>query len=270
MVTLNAFEAHMPDPDVRNIPHQHAFLLVGDKTFFAVHQTQFHCELHKYQLIFKITLNGKDDELRQLRKTYPREALFFCNGDDKESCWFSIPEIGSGDRTTLRGNIFVGLRRPPEKPKKDFFPWSLDRARPAIADVTVTVERVVLFRPFVHHESLPDFATFFVWGEGGEAHITNKQIAVMDSSPFEDRAFGPGVDFLASLAALPSEEGAPPRAPADWLQDTILKAGAVVTIPSIRIRDAETGAITIPPDPWVTEGEVYGALYRGVTPARPI
>ena len=76
---------------------------------------------------------------------------------------------------------------------------------------------MVLFRPFVHHESLPDFATFFVWGEGGEAHITNKQIAVMDSSPFEDRAFGPGVDFLASLAALPSEEGAPPRTPAPRL-----------------------------------------------------
>lgn len=270
MVTLNAFEAHMPDPDVRNIPHQHAFLLVGDKTFFAVHQTQFHCELHKYQLIFKVTLNGKDDDLRRLRRTYPREALFFCNGDDRESCWFSIPEIGCGDRTTLRGNIFVGLRRPPAAPKKDFFPWSLDRAKPAIADVTVTVERVVLFRPFVHHEPLPEYATFFVWGEGGEAHITNKQIAVMDSAPFEERAFGPGVDFLASLAALPAEEGERPRTPVDWLQDSILKAGAVVTIPSIRTRDAQTGAITIPPDPWVTEGEVYGALYRGVTPARPI
>ena len=258
MVTLNALTAHMPDPDVKNIPHQHAFLLVGDKTHFAVHQTQFHCELHKYQLIFKVTFNGKDDELRKLRKSYPDEALFFCNGDDKDTEWFSIPEIGCGDKTELKGNIFVGLRLPTEEPKPDFFPWSLDRAKPAIADVTVTVERVVLFRPFVHHEQLPDFATFFVWGENGEAHITNKQIAVMDTSPFEARSFGPGVDFLASL------DGG-----IAWMEETILKAGAVVTMPHIRVRDA-AGNIDIPKDVWVKKGEHYGALYRGVTPARPI
>ena len=258
MVTLNALTAHMPDPAVKNIPHQHAFLLVGDKTHFAVHQTQFHCELHKYQLIFKVTFNGKDDELRKLRKSYPDEAIFFCNGDDEATQWFSIPEIGCGDKTELSGNIFVGLRRPPPEPKPDFFPWSLDRAKPAIPDVTVTVERVVLFRPFVHHEQLPDFATFFVWGENGEAHITNKQIATMDTSPFERRSFGPDVDFLASLDGT-----------VDWLESSILKAGAVVTIPDIRVRDTG-GAITIPKDPWVTKGEYYGALYRGVTPARPI
>ncbi len=270
MVTLNAFEAHMPDPDVKNIPHQHAFLLVGDKTFFAVHQTQFHCELHKYQLIFKFSLNGKDDELRKLRKSYPGQALFFCNGDDRDSQWFSIPSIGSGDKTELSGNIFVGLRRPPAEPKKDFFPWSLDRAKPAIANVTVTVERIVLFRPFTHHETLPDFATFFLWGEGDEAHITNKQIAVMGTSPFERQAYGPGVDFLASLAVPPSEGDKVPQTPVDWLEPVMLKAGAIVTIPSIRVRDADTGAITIPPDPWVKEGEAHGALYRGLNPARAL
>lgn len=270
MVTLNAFHAHMPDPDVHNIPHQHAFLLVGDQTLFAVHQTQFHCELHKYQLIFKITLNGKDDELRRLRKIYPNEALFFCNGDDPATEWFSIPSIASGDKTTLEGNIFVGLRVPTEPPKPDFFPWSLDRAKPAIADVTVTVERIVMYRPFVHHETLPDYATFFVWGEGSEAHITNKQIAMMDPTPFEARTYGPGVDFLASLQIPPQMGEHAPASPVDWLEGTLLKAGVEVTIPTIRVRNAETGAVEVPPDPWVEQGGFYGALYRGLTPARPL
>lgn len=270
MVTLNAFEAHMPDPDVHNIPHQHAFVLVGDRTHFAVHMTQFHCELHKYQLIFKITLNGKDDALRKLRKRYPNEALFFCNGDDPKTEWFTIPSIGSGDKTTLKGNIFVGLRRPPPDPKPEFFPWSLDRAIPAIPDVTVTVERVVLFRPYAHHEQLPDFATFFLWGEGDEAHITNKQIALMDTSSFETRAFGPGVDFVASLRTPPPRGHKEFQTPVDWLEATMLKAGTVVTVPSIRCRDAVTQAVTIPPDPWMENGKTYGALYRGLTPARPI
>ena len=269
MVTLNAHHAHMPDPDVKNIPHQHAFLIVGDKVHFAVHQTQFHCELHKYQLIFKVTFNGLDDKVREWQKVYPGKAIFFCNSDDKAD-WFSIPSVGCGDKAELKGNIFIGLRRPPEHPKKDFFPWSLDRAIPIIKDVTVTVERIVLYRPFTHHEDLPEFATFFVWGEAGEAHITNKQIAVMDTSPFEARAYGPGVDFLASLAPMPIDPGETVKPPMEWMEDTILKAGAVVTIPQIRTRNAETGEVNIPKDPWVTEGEVYSALYRGVTPGRAI
>ncbi len=56
----------------------------------------------------------------------------------------------------------------------------------------------------------------------------------------------------------------------EWMEDSILKAGAVVTIPSIRTRDPETGAIDIPKDPWVQEGKVYSALYRGVAPGRAI
>ena len=270
MVTLNAFHAHMPDPDVRNIPHQHAFVLVGDKAAFAVHMTQFHCELHKYQLIFRITLNGAEAALRKLRKKYPSAALFFCNGDDRETEWFTIPSIGSGETTTLKGNIFVGLRRPPASPRPDFFPWSLDRAIPAIPDVTVSVERVVLFRPYAHHEQLPDDATFFLWGEEGEAHITNKQIAMMDTPPFEAAANGHGVDFVASLRTPDPRGDKVARTPVDWLDATMLKAGTVITVPSIRCRDAETGDVTIPPEPWMTEGATYGALYRGVTPARPI
>ena len=224
MVTLNALDAHMPEPDVKNIPHQHAFVLVGNKTHFAVHMTQFHCELHKYQLIFKITLNGKDDELRKVQKKHPDAALFFCNGDNSNTEWFSIPSIGSGDMTELKGNIFLGLRLPPDAPGPDFFPWSLDRVKPIIPDVTVTVERVVLFRPYAHHEKHPDFATFFLWGEGDEAHITNKQIAEMSSSEFEQRAFGRGKLIPVDLNDQPVD----PQLP---LQHRVALCGGMVVVP---------------------------------------
>ncbi len=269
---------HMPEPDVKNIPHQHAFVLVGDKTHFAVHMAQFHCELHKYQLIFKITLNGKDDALRDLRKEYPDEALFFCNSDGKAD-WFSIPSVAAGNadgsKKELRGNIFVGMRPfpPPDQMPPHFFPWKCDRAIPAITDVTVTVERIVLFRPYAHHEELPDFATYFLWGEGSEAHITNKQIAMLSSSEFETRSFGPDVDSVGSLAIPPSPDPAHdpgPVTPVDWLEDTLLTAGTVITIPSIHVRDLDTGDITIPPEPPLTKGQSYSALYRGITPARAI
>lgn len=263
---------HMPEPDVKNIPHQHAFVLVGDETHFAVHMAQFHCELHKYQLIFKYTLNGKDDDLRALRRDYPDKALFFCNSDDKDD-WFSIPSVAAGmadgSKKELRGNIFVGMRPfpPPEEIPPHFFPWKTDRATPAIADVVMTVERVVLFRPYAHHEDMPDFATYFLWGEGREAHITNKQVASLTSTEFEPRAFGPDVDFVGSLA-VPDDDGA--YSPVDWLEDTLLSAGTIITVPSIRTRDPHTGEITIPPKPPLIPGESYAALYRGVTPARAI
>lgn len=169
--------------------------------------------------------------------------------------------MGAGRTTTLRGNIFVGMRPfpPPDQMPPHFFPWKCDRVRPAIADVTVTVERVVLFRPYAHHETLPGFATFFLWGEGDEAHLTNKQVATLSSSAFETRAFGPDVDFVGSLAA-----------PVDWLEETLLAAGAIVTIPAIRLRDPLTGEITIPPEPPLKKGQTYSALYRGVTPARGV
>lgn len=255
MVTL---QAHMPEPDVHNIPHQHAFVLVGNKTHFAVHMTQFHCELHKYQLIFKITLNGKDDALRKLQKKHPRDALFFCNGDNKATEWFSIPEIGSGRLTTLKGNIFLGLRRPPPEDKMpaNFFPWSLDRVKPAIADVTVTVERVVLFRPYAHHERHPDHLTFFLWGEGDEAHVTNKQIGRRSSTVYEAASYGPDVDMVASLATAP-----------DWLEETMLCAGTVVSTPAIRNYD-DAGNRTVPPKPPFEEGKPVTMLYRGMTPGR--
>lgn len=252
-------KAHADTGAVHNMPHQHAFVLVGDDTRFAVHMTQFHCELHKYQLIFEIDMGDRDDELADLRQQYPDAALFLCN-DDNTDFWFSIPSLASGQTTEIVGNIFVGLRRPPPVMGDHFFPWSTDRAIPAIANVRVKITRVVMFRPYAHHEELPEFATYFMWGKGDEMHMTNKQIAHMPTGPFEAQAFGPDVDMVMSLAGCP-----------DWLQDdAIQEAGLYVTCPDYLNFDPITGDNIVPCTPRFADGEGFTVLYRGVPPGRNV
>jgi hypothetical protein len=256
LVHLNA---HEDVPVVANEPHQHAFVIVGDQTRFAVHMTQFHCELHKYQLIYEFDIGDKDGELARLRRDYPDEALFLCN-DDPTAHWFSIPALASGRVTEFHGNIFVGLRRPPPVPPPHFFPWKKDRAKPAVADVTVKVRRIVHFRPFAHHESLPPYATFLLFGKGDEVHMTNKQVAALATGPFQPAAFGPDVDFVMSLAERPA-----------WLvDDAILEAGLVMSAPGFPNRDPATGAPTTPCKTRFPKGDRVPMLYRGTGPAREI
>ena len=268
MVTLNAHE-HVPQ--VENEDHQHAFVLVGKHQLFGVHMTQYHCELHKYQVIIKLSL--PDDvytEFIALRDNFPHDTLILCNEKNpppgtaaSEVHEFCIPDLGSARVTKFRANIFHGIRPlSPEEIAADhhFFPWARKYVRPAIADFEATVERVVLFRPLQHHRQLPDYATYLLFGDGdsGESHMTNLQTATLVTGPLEPQVFGPDFDSVMSLQQRP-----------DWLeQDAILEAGIIVTAPKLRLLDADTGQPTIPPDPPFNPGESIELLYRGIGPAR--
>ena len=250
-----------PDADeLKNDPCQHAFVIVGDKTLFAVHMTQFHDELHKYQLVFEIDIGDSLKGFQKIRKQYPEAALFFCNGDPHKD-HFSIPSIPSGKSKKLNGNIFVGLRLPlPKVMPEHFFPWNLTRCKPAVADVEVRVKRIVLYRLFAHHERLPPYATYFLFGKGDEAHLTNKQIGTLASGKFDARAYGPDVDTVLSLAARP-----------DWLvDDNLLEAGIVVSVADNPNYDPDTGKPKIPCEPRFKKDHTYNVLYRGLSPARPV
>ena len=123
----------------------------------------------------------------------------------------------------------------------------------------VEVERILLFRPFAHHLKQPDYATYVLWGEGHEAHMTNLQTARLASGKFEAPAFGPDYDHVMSLESAP-----------DWLDECLLEAGIVVSIPSIRLNDAETGAPTIPCGVPIKSGKEFTLLYRGMTPVKTV
>lgn len=255
----HAHEAHRPPDFLSNHPHQHAFLVVGDKTLFAVHMTQYHHEEHKYQLVMKVVLPpAARTMLEKTKKKFPQDTFVLCNDDHD---LFMVPDLPAGRKRTFRGNLFQGLPAFTEKDEADphFFPWDKRRTTPLVPDIEVEVERIVTFRPFAHHLRQPDFATYLLWGEGDEAHMTNLQTARLASGPFEVPAFGPDYDHVMSL------RGAP-----DWLDGPLLEAGIVVSVPSLRLHDARTGAPTIPIGVPFAAGEAVSVLYRGLPPERVV
>jgi hypothetical protein len=244
---------------VSNMPHQHALTLVGRETIFGVHMTQYHCEEHKYQLILKLEL--PTDALlayQDQRKAFPLDYFVLCND---ESDKMMIPDLASGERTSFKANIFQGLPpfRPEDEKDPHFFPWALMRVEPLAGGFEVRIARVVSYRVFAHHYELPNFATYLLFGEGSEAHMNNVQTAHLATGPFEANAFGPDYDHVMSLEAAP-----------EWLDPVLLKAGIVVTTPSVRLRDPKTGFPSIPCDPPFANGSAFDVLYRGIGPARQV
>jgi hypothetical protein len=245
----------MRSPRLHNMPHQHAMTLVGHKTVFAIHMTQFHMEEHKYQLVFEASFpSWVAEKLDTARRQNPKDWFILSNAESDE---FTIPDLASGRKRTYRAQIFQGLPEFSDEDEKSphFYPWSPDRARPLIDDFDVEVKRIVTFRPFAHHLQLPEFATYLLFGKGREAHLTNLQTAHLQTGPFQTCAFGPDYDHVMSLARRP-----------DGLADAQLEAGIVVTLPAIRLRDRLTGEQTIPGKWPFNPGDDLRLLYRGMLP----
>ncbi|WP_300035331.1 hypothetical protein [uncultured Roseobacter sp.] len=244
---------------VYNPPHLHAFSLIGYEHVFAVHMTQYHHEVHKYQIAYRAELpDAVLEEYRQVRRNNPGDFIVMCNHAEDP---FIIPAIPSREKRTFRANIFQGMPSFPPEFLDDphFFPWDPEKVvQPIAGDFTATVGRMVLFRPFAHHYQQPDIATYLLFGEDGEAHMTNLQTASLASGPFEPDAFGPDYDHQLTLKSAPS-----------WLHPTLLKAGVIVTVPSVRLRDAE-GKPTIPCSSPFANGETIEVMYRGMGPPRQV
>ena len=282
MVTFNALEHGVGD-QLTNEAHQHAFFLVGKERLFGVHMTQFHCELHKYQVIFQLWLpNEVYQQYIELRAANPKDSFLLCNAKDTKNSLntdvrsFSIPDLVSGNlkapslesgkTNKFSANIFQGIRPLSEAEiaaDSHFFPWAKKYVKPAIGEFEVTVKRIVCFRPFDHLATLPLYARYLIWGDAksGETHMTNLQNASMVSNVFEPQVFGPDYDHVMSLAARP-----------DWLEqdDSILEAGIVVSTPIVQLLDADSGEPTIPDKQPFPEGSEIEVLYRGIGPTRKV
>lgn len=239
---------HDPDgPVISNMPHQHAFTIVGADAFFGVHMTQYNHEMHKYQLILRFSLPAEIAAgLREVMAKFPRDLFVLANDEEDE---FNIPSLAAG-RKSFIGNIYQGL---PDFPPDSPFPWTPDVVRPVFGKVQVTVEHVVSFRPFSHAEPMPDHASYLMFGKGAEAHMTNLQTATVQRGANGALLFGPGYDHVVTLSAAPH-----------WIAPEMLEAGAVFTLPSIPLRDPNTGAARIPCGIPIAEGETLVLDYRGL------
>ena len=246
---------------IKNHPHQHAFTIVGNKHFFGVHMTQFHCEVHKYQIILRLSMPEiYETELRAAREEHPDAFFVLCNRD-AQSEWFTIPSLGSRMTTGFVANIFHGIPPTPADMDNHYFPWAGKYCDPMIADVPITIDRLALYRPFPHNDTAPKYATYWLFGEGDEAHITNLQTAGLASGLLEGspQLYGTDIDTVISLSGAP-----------DWLGQDQLRAGVPVSAPSIPLRDPATEEIFIPHEPPFEPGEDFGVLYRGIGDPQPL
>lgn len=256
MVHLGLATQHMPGHGgIKNHPHQHAFTIVGTKHLFGVHMTQYHCEIHKYQIILRFSISETyHDELNAARAEHPDEFFVLCNAEGDENA-FTIPSLGGGQTTTFLGNIFHGIPPLPDPEPPHFFPWASTYCRAMIPDVEVTVERLALYRPFRHTEVAPKYANYWMFGEGDEAHLTNLQTAGLSSGPLEGdpQLYGTDIDTVLSLTEAP-----------DWLGQDQLRAGVPLSAPHVPHRDPGTGHIHIPHETPFEKGQSYKMLYRGI------
>jgi hypothetical protein len=265
MVHLNMTHGHGHHGEVHKIdnpPHQHAFTVVGDKTLFAVHMTQYHCEVHKYQLIYQFELKDKKhhERLSELRRTYPDDGFVLCNHEADPARGIdlmTVPDLASGARPTFLGNIYQGLRPVEwaELANPDFFPWSSTRCEPAIAGVEVEIKRVVLFRPFSHGDERPAHPSFVIWGKDDEFHMTNIQTAERASSAVDAPIYGPDFDMVLSLAETP-----------DWVTVPLLEAGIRASAADIDLYDLDH----FPKGVAFEKGAPVRMLYRGVGDAHTV
>lgn len=264
MVHLNV-PLSLPTADVKNGPCQHAFALMGHETLFAVHLTQYHDDKHRYQVILRITLPDEArKELMRMRAEHPDAGFFFCNGEETEEK-FSIPTLGAGNtlwhgaRGVMHGNIFFGFRPPKsDPPPMHWFPWNLTDTIPMIPNVIVTVERVILYRPFSLGDIAPPKATYLIFGKGEEAHMTNIQTGQLLTGPRDLPLYGLDVDHIMSLDHAP-----------EWLDKDMLEAGTIVTLPAIDRYDDDDNLIIHEAPPF-DQGDEFMCLYRGLQPGRPL
>ena len=245
------------EPEVHNDPCQHAFILVGLDRIFGVHMTQYHCEKHKYQLILHVELpeKAREEYLRQ-RDLYPDDTFILCNRIE-DKC--SVPSLGGFERKGFTGAIYRGFRPPPEPEPEHWFPWNDDDTLAVIDKIKVKIARVVLWRPFAHHEPAPDTASYFMWGHGGEAHMTDLQTAKLLTGPHVPPLFGLDQDHVMSLDHAP-----------EWVSGEMLNAGIVVSVPSIPRKDPETGKTWLLPKPPFNKGDPFAVMYRGIQPPRHV
>lgn len=253
----------MLEPRIHNMPHQHAFTLVGHETIFAVHMTQYYMEEHKYQLVFELGL--PDDVLTRLRKARRQNPKDWFILSNEESDEFAIPDLASGRKPAYRGQIFQGL--PPfterDEDNPHFYPWSSDRCIPLIENFEAVVKRIVMFRPFAHNAIQPDHATYLLFGKGAEAHMTNLQTGRLAGTRFDAPAFGPDYDHVLSLRERPK-----------GFSESQLEAGIVASLPALRLRpESRDGVERIGPENCIPghwpfkPGAHLTMLYRGMLPA---
>ncbi len=238
-----------PQERVLNLPHYHAFILLGKEQLFASHLSQLFCEIHMYQFVVEVSLpESARSAFVKEREAHPGDSYFLANAmpDSKVGTTaddpMTLPELAGRLRTSFAGNIFRGI---PYQQKYEHWPW--DGVRPVLSDIPVNVVRIVHFRPFAATMNYPDTLTYLLFGAGSEAHIVHYQTKM------------PDYDHMASLKAAPS-----------WLANDMLAAGVMVDLPDVPRLGASEQATGVRCTNPFEDGATVQVRYRSAGPGRPV
>lgn len=196
-------------------PMQHAFFLVGEEHPFLVHMTNMWMDAHLYQVVLRVTFP------REMWEAYTRhrDEETGAKADD----WYivgnvagdemTLPDLARGAKRSFRASLWRGW---PTKAPEEGSHWPWSATPPIVEDFEVRIERVVQYRHFDWNLQRPTSLTYFLFGEGDEAHMQSYQIKQ------------PDFDHVLSLSGPPS--GVAPA---------LLEAGVHVNFPSVAAQPAK-------------------------------
>ena len=206
--------------------------MTGLNTLFLCHLTMLHMEEHKYEVVLGAAL---EEDVMGRYVADSREhpgATYFLGNSERDP--LTMPALKTGRRVGFLGDVYRGI---PEKPHYHEWPWKGEQ--PLLANVEVTVERVVAYRHFDLNLEYPRSLTYLLFGAGLEAALYHYQTRE------------PDFDHVVALTEAPS-----------WLPSEQLEAGIHVNFPALRS--------TPPYCESPLRERTYDVQYEGVDPPRKI
>lgn len=227
---------------LREKPHQHGFVMAGEKTLFLCHMPMHlptpHCHhVHLYEMVIRASI--PEDTWARYRKAYAAAAngdpakgdtVFLVNHEDDT---FTLPDLVLGRKVSFEAVVYPKAR---VQPGNRVPPWDKSM-KPLLDRTTVTVERVVHWRHFDSNFDPPASLTYILFGEGDEAFLQN----------YHTRP--PDVDHVVQLRKKP-----------DWLPDDLLELSVQVSFPELK-SDGPVRTCGSPLRP----GSIHPVEYYGMT-----
>lgn len=208
---------------VADTPNTHGMFMLGTTTLFLCHMPMFGKEDHFYQLTLQARLDsGSMATYLKDKAQNPQAAYNLINLGINQ---FILPDLVTGRIRSYPATIFRGYSND-----------SGGTPGPEIVNsATVTVERIVYFRPFNQNIPRPANLTYVLFGDGDEAHLDHYIAA------------DPDFQHLLTLPAAPA-----------WLPQTQLRSGVAITF-----AQASTPIGCAPP---INAG-TYPVLFQGIKTA---
>ena len=208
--------SHPMDEPVVNTPSMHGFVILGREHLFLCHLTMFAMENHCYQLVLRVDFPPK---IHAMIRERPHGKTYFLSNDPLDQ--WTLPELKIRRRREFLADIWDGIPEPGENGKYKGFPWRDNDYNPIgdriESNVPVSIVDVVYYRHFDFGFSAPRELTYFLFGEGNEAHMTNYQTAEISDQGYPH--IEPDFDHVATLAHAPA-----------WLPQAQLQAGVHISI----------------------------------------